>query len=92
MKRIVDGIFQDIPDSEVAEIQARWAETAAKQDDFAAQRNRVKRNELLSDTDFCALSDVSMSDEMRSYRQSLRDITNHANWPNLSDDDWPTKP
>jgi len=25
-------------------------------------------------------------------RQALRDITTHANWPNLSEADWPTKP
>ena len=36
---------------------------------------RSKRNRLLAETDFYALSDVTMSDEMKQYRQDLRDIT-----------------
>ena len=35
---------------------------------------RSRRNELLHDTDFYSLSDVTMSDEMKSYRQALRDL------------------
>jgi len=37
---------------------------------------RTKRNKLLADTDYLALSDNTMSAEMTTYRQSLRDITN----------------
>jgi len=33
-----------------------------------------------------------MSAEMTTYRQALRDITTHSNWPNLEEGDWPTKP
>jgi len=33
-----------------------------------------------------------MSAEMTTYRQALRDITDHANFPYLAEDDWPTKP
>jgi hypothetical protein len=36
---------------------------------------RSKRNKLLQDTDHYALSDQSLSDDMRTYRQALRDIT-----------------
>tara|TARA_Y100000004_G_C8877066_1_gene395920 strand:+ start:675 stop:1010 length:336 start_codon:yes stop_codon:yes gene_type:complete len=36
---------------------------------------RQKRNALLAETDYFALSDVTMSSEMQTYRQSLRDIT-----------------
>ena len=40
---------------------------------------REKRNKLLAETDFYALQDVTMSDEMKTWRQSLRDIpTNHT--------------
>jgi len=53
---------------------------------------RGKRNKLLAETDYLALSDNSMSQAMTTYRQALRDITSHSNWPNLSDSDWPTKP
>ena len=37
---------------------------------------RAKRNRLLAETDFYALSDVTMSSEMKTYRQELRDLTN----------------
>jgi hypothetical protein len=37
---------------------------------------RLKRNFLLSETDYLALSDQTMSAEMTTYRQALRDITN----------------
>ncbi len=58
----------------------------------AANRNRSVRDNKLAETDFYALSDVTMSTEMQTYRQALRDITAHSNWPNLEDADWPTKP
>ena len=41
---------------------------------------RKKRNELLKETDFHALSDVTLSSSMRTYRQALRDLP--ANTPN----------
>ena len=38
------------------------------------------RNQKLQETDFYALQDVSMSNEMKTWRQSLRDIpANHTN-------------
>ena len=37
---------------------------------------RIKRNNLLAQTDYLALSDQTMSAEMTAYRQALRDITN----------------
>ena len=37
---------------------------------------REKRNKLLADTDYLALVDHTMSDEMKAYRQALRDLTN----------------
>ena len=59
----------------------------------AAAAVRSKRDGLLAETDFYALSDVTMTDAMTTYRQALRDITAHSNFPhNLTDDDWPTKP
>jgi hypothetical protein len=61
-------------------------------DASVAESNRTKRNTLLADTDYFALTDVTMDAAMTTYRQALRDITAHADWPNLSDSDWPTKP
>ena len=71
---------------------SKTAEETATYDAQISDSNRVKRNALLTETDFYALSDVTMSAEMTTYRQALRDITSHANWPNLEEADWPTKP
>lgn len=54
--------------------------------------NRTERELLLAETDHLAISDRPISQAMLDYRQALRDITTHANWPNLQDSDWPTKP
>ena len=48
-----------------------WADGALAR----AQANlRFKRNRLLAETDFYALSDVAMSDDIKTYRQELRDL------------------
>jgi len=51
---------------------------------------RKKRNLLLKETDFYALSDVTMSDEMKTYRQALRDLP--ANTSDPANPTYPTKP
>ncbi len=61
-------------------------------DTNVAASNRTKRDTLLAETDWTGMSDVTMTSEMTTYRQALRDITAHENWPNLEDADWPTKP
>jgi len=74
---------------------ARDAEEASFLVEQAAEKVasiRVERNRLLTETDFYALSDVTMTDAMTAYRQALRDLPDHSNWPNLESGDWPTKP
>ena len=44
--------------------------------DRAMEDLRVKRNRLLAETDYLALSDRTLSTDMNTYRQQLRDITN----------------
>ena len=51
---------------------------------------RRKRNSLLVVTDWHANSDVIMSDDMKTYRQELRDIP--ASNTVYADVTWPTKP
>jgi len=63
-----------------------------KLDDEAGASVRSERDRLLAETDWTGLSDVTMSAEMTTYRQALRDITDHENFPYLTEDDWPTKP
>lgn len=53
---------------------------------------REKRDALLLETDVWGLADYPATAEQLAYRQALRDITTHANWPVLNDSDWPTKP
>ena len=50
---------------------------------------RKERNDKLAETDWTALTDVTMPPEITTYRQALRDITDHANFPHLQDSDWP---
>ena len=60
-----------------AEETARDAEEAAWADGALARAQadlRAKRNRLLAETDFYALSDVTMSSDMETYRQELRDL------------------
>lgn len=61
-------------------------------DAATAEANRKKRNELLAATDYLALTDNTLDDITTQYRQALRDITTHENWPHLSEADWPTAP
>ena len=44
--------------------------------DRAMQELRTKRNRLIAETDYLALSDHTLSNDMNTYRQELRDITN----------------
>jgi len=61
-------------------------------DEDTGAGNRSIRDRKLAETDFYALSDVTMPDNVKTYRQALRDLPTHKNWPNLEDADWPTKP
>ena len=58
--------------------------------------NRSTRNQLLSDSDWTQFNDSPLTDEAKAlwvtHRTALRDLTAHENWPNLANDDWPTKP
>ena len=86
----ITDMFSD--DAELGTKAEQEAAYQAELDTEAADRNRTKRDILIAETDFYALSDVTMSAAMTTYRQALRDITAHANWPHLNDSDWPTKP
>ena len=92
MKKYVNGVLTDMTTDEIAARQAEETTWNSGADDRAAADNREKRNQLITETDYFALTDVTLTAEMTTYRQALRDITSHSNWPNLSDSDWPTKP
>ena len=75
---------------------ARDAEEKAWSDGAVgrAQANlRSRRNNLLAETDFYALSDVTMSDDMKTYRQELRDLPAGKDTVEKCDNaTFPTKP
>ena len=92
-KYVARDMFQDTTEDGVTTTKAEHeAAYQATLDAAVAASNRTKRDGLLAETDYFALTDVTMDAPMTTYRQALRDITAHENWPDLADDDWPTKP
>ena len=71
---------QTLVDSAAAEIEA--------EDVVAALRK--ERNKRLAETDYLALADATLTDEMRTYRQALRDLP--ANTTDPANPVWPVKP
>ena len=75
---------------EEAAKDAQEAAWAAGANDRLAAEERAKRTALLMETDHYALSDVTMSDAMATYRQELRDVPQQTDFPTSIN--WPTKP
>ena len=75
---------------------ARDAEEKAWADGAVARAQadlRSKRNRLLAETDFYALSDVTLSDDMKTYRKDLRDLpAGKDTVDKCNKSTWPTKP
>ena len=69
-----NGIEREATAEEQAEYDARQIEAANQSANLKLERIREMRNDRLQATDFYALSDVTMSDEMKTYRQGLRDL------------------
>ena len=89
-KYVATDMFADIEGGKTKSEQE--AEYQASLDADLATEHRSTRNSLLAETDWTGMSDVTMADNMKTYRQALRDLPTHSNWPNLEDADWPTKP
>ena len=75
---------------------ARDAEEKAWADGAVARAQadlRSKRNRLLAETDYYALSDVTLSDDMKTYRKDLRDLPAGKDTVEKCENaTWPTKP
>ena len=70
--------------------EAAWANAAPAR---ALATLRSRRNRLLAETDFYGNSDVTMSDDMTTYRQALRDLPNGKDTVDKCNNaTWPTKP
>tara|TARA_R110002096_G_scaffold320036_1_gene514136 strand:+ start:441 stop:704 length:264 start_codon:yes stop_codon:yes gene_type:complete len=87
MNKIVNGVLVAMTD---AEIVAANAERDDYINNLLPVDVRNQRDSLLASTDWMALSDVTMSDAMTTYRQALRDIPAQSGFP--SSVTWPTKP
>ena len=67
--------------------EKEWADGASVRE---MEMIRNRRDNLLTETDWMANSDVTMSDEWKTYRQELRDIP--ASNTVYEDVTWPPKP
>ena len=83
-----EGVTHTKADQEVA-YQARLDETVATS-------VRQNRDRLLAETDWVVTkakeTGTTITVAWKTYRQALRDITSHENFPYLNDEDWPVKP
>ena len=91
--KMVDGVsIQLTADEETARDneEAAWA---AGENGRSLAQMREDRNRLLAETDFYALSDVTMADAMTTYRQDLRDLpSGKTTKAHVDAASWPTKP
>ena len=91
--KLVDGVSIQFTAEEETARDAEEATYAAGAFDRAIAGVRSKRNALIAATDYLALSDNTLSTEMTTYRQALRDITNSVTTVDqVNAITWPTKP
>ena len=72
------------------EVTTETFEAPSIPDSVYLEKLRARRNRLLAETDYLALSDVTLSAEMAEYRQALRDLP--ANTSDPANPTWPVKP
>ena len=73
--KLIDGVQVELTAEEIAQRAVEESAWEAGAFDRAIADLRQKRNRLLSATDYLALSDNTMSANVKAYRQALRDIT-----------------
>jgi len=89
----VDYMTQTLTPAALAQVSGAWTqgwEVSNLPTEDAGRNIRRQRDNLLSKTDWMALSDNTMTPEWSSYRQALRGITAQEGFPFSVD--WPTKP
>ena len=92
MYKNVNGVTIKMTDEEIVEYNANLPTDA----EILAQKwenVRTQRNGLLIETDWvitkASETGVAVSDDWKTYRQALRDITTQSDPDNIT---WPTKP
>ena len=86
----VNGVLTELTEAEITARNAREAALAVEKSNSVALDVRNQRDILLAETDWMALSDVTMSNAWTVYRQALRDIPAQVGFP--ASVTWPTKP
>ena len=82
--------FTDAEETARDNEEAAWANAAPAR---ALEELRSKRNRLLAETDYLALSDSTLTDNMKTYRQALRDLPSGKDTvAKCENATWPTKP
>ena len=82
--------FTDAEETARDNEETAWANAAPAR---ALAEMRARRTRLLAETDFYALSDVTMSSDMTTYRQALRDLpAGKDTVDKVNNATWPTKP
>jgi hypothetical protein len=83
-------IEYDDEEGNTVTVQAQKDAKTAADNAALASTERATRDELLKATDHYGLSDQTMSEAMKTYRQALRDVPQQENFPSTIS--WPTKP
>jgi len=95
--KVVD-MFQDYTDEE-----GNLVTKTDQENDYQARLNieaaasvRRQRDAKLAETDWMVIKSaetgIALAAEWATYRQALRDITTHVNFPNLEEANWPVAP
>ena len=91
--KLVNGERVQMTAAEETARDAEVAAWAAGEDARALDGMREKRNRLLVETDWYAVSDLTMSADMTTYRQALRDLpAGKTTKAHVDAATWPTKP
>ena len=93
---VVD-MFADTTEDGVTTTKAEHeAAYQADLDAKAAESVRTQRDAKLAESDWMVIKSaetgIALAAEWATYRQALRDITTHANFPNLEEANWPVAP
>jgi hypothetical protein len=87
---MIDGVAVPFTPEQEAARDAEEAAWVSGTNDRAFVALRRERDQLLHDTDWWASSDLSMSEDQTTYRQSLRDLP--ENTPDPTSVTWPVAP
>ena len=104
--KIVNGEEFPLTDAEEKALLDRKAKSEANESNLCLESIRRERNKRLQETDYFSLNDMTLTDEMKTYRVALRDLPANTSDPvafqtqwdefvagkDGVSDPWPTKP